>query len=142
MKQIAKLSPEQIDQAWEFARPIEGENPDQVRHDFVGARIHRDKYNCDDPYGWVVEYILNEKFLEDYATIDADVFCATNVRVLYFKNQLKNANNSVREVVASYINQNEQNVRQYLAPVYLLSREQLNVLKEIYGLSDEIINLL
>lgn len=142
MRKIAELTLEQIDQAWELAFPIKGEDPDEVRHDLVGARIHRQKYNLEEEYGWVVEYILNEKFLEDYATTNADIFCKANIRVLYFKNHLKNANNSIREVVGSYIDQNKQNVKQDIAFVYLLSPKHLNVLKEIYGLSNEIINSL
>lgn len=142
MRQIAELTQKQIDQAWELAFPIKGEDPDEVRYDLVGARIHRKKYNLEEEYGWVVEYILDEKFLEDYATTNADIFCKANIRVLYFKNHLKNAHNSIREVVGSYIDQNGHNVKQPIAPVYLLSKKHLNVLKDIYGLSNEIINSL
>ena len=142
MKKIAELTLEQIDQAWELALPVDGEDPNEVRHDFMGARIHRKKYNFEEEYGWVVEYILNEKFLEKYSTTEADIFCEANIRVLYFKNHLKNAHNSIREVVGSYIDQNGHNVKQPIAPVYLLSQKHLNVLKDIYGLSNEIINSL
>lgn len=41
MRKIAELTLEQIDQAWELALPVEGEDPNEVRRDFVGARIHR-----------------------------------------------------------------------------------------------------
>lgn len=142
MRQIAELSPEQIDQAWEFAIPIEGENPDLVRHDFAGARIHKDKYNVEEEYGWVVEYILNEKFLEDYATTNADIFCKANIRVLYFKNHLKNANNFIGEIAEWYMDNGEYNTKQPIAWVYSLTKEQKDELKEIFGLSDEILNLL
>lgn len=142
MRKIAELTLEQIDQAWEFAILIEGENPDLVRHDFAGARIHKDKYNVDDPYGWYVEYIFSKEFLEKHATTEASVFCKANVRVLYFKNLIKNANNPVRELVCSYIDQNGYNVKQPIAPVYVLSPEHLKELTDIYGLSFEIINSL
>lgn len=142
MRQIAELSPEQIDQAWEFAIPIEGENPDLVRHDFAGARIHKDKYNVEEEYGWVVEYILNEKFLDKYSTTLADIFCEGNVRVLYYKNSIKNAYNSSSEIVSGYTDQNGHNVKQSLAPVLILSPEHLKVLKDIYGLSNKSINTL
>lgn len=44
-KQLATdLSKEQINQVWEFADIIDDENPNEVRKDFLGARIHRDEY--------------------------------------------------------------------------------------------------
>lgn len=142
MRQIAELTPGQIDQAWELAFPIKGEDPDEVRHDFMGARIHRQKYNLEEEYGWVVEYILNEKFLEDYATTNADIFCKANIRVLYFKNHLKNANNFIGEIAEWYMDNGEYNTKQPIAWVYSLTKEQKDELKEIFGLSDEIINSL
>lgn len=142
MRQIAELTQKQIDQAWELAFPIKGEDPDEVRYDLVGARIHRKKYNLEEEYGWVVEYILDEKFLEDYATTNADIFCKANIRVLYFKNHLKNANNFIGEIAEWYMDNGEYNTKQPIAWVYSLTNEHKDELKEIFGLSDEIINSL
>ena len=142
MRQIAELTPGQIDQAWELALPVEGEDPNEVRHDFMGARIHRDKYSLEEEYGWVVEYIFNERFLEDYATTDANIFCEANIRVLSFKNHLKNANNSTQEITDWYIDNGGYNTKQPLAWVYSLTEEHINKLKKIFGLTDESINLL
>ena len=74
MKTLAQLTPEQEEVAWTFAKPIPSEDPNKVRQDFLGARIHRDEYNKDAPYGWVVEYVLNHNFLNDYSNIEADIF--------------------------------------------------------------------
>ena len=59
-----------------------------------------------------------------------------------FNYLIKNANNPVRELVCSYIDQNGYNVKQPIAPVYVLSPEHLKELTDIYGLSFEIINSL
>jgi hypothetical protein len=93
MKTLAQLTSEQVDMAWTFAKPIPNEDSNEVRQDFLGALIHRDKYNVDDPYGWIVEYILDEEFLRKHSKTGADIFCEANVRVLFVGNYEKNKNN-------------------------------------------------
>lgn len=142
MKQKAILTQDQVAQAWTFAQSIEGENQDKVRHDFMGARIHREKYNVDDPYGWIVEYILDEEFLRKYSKTGADIFCEANVRVLFFGNWVENTDSSIREVADWFRDESGCNIKQYVAFFHPLTPNQKEQLKLIYGLSDEIITSL
>lgn len=142
MKQKAILTQDQVAQAWTFAQSIKGENQDKVRHDFMGARIHRDKYDVDDPYGWVVEYILNEEFLKKHSTTSADIFCKANVRVLFIGNWVENTDSSIREVADWFRDECGCNIKQYVAFFHPLTPNQKEQLKLIYGLSDEIITSL
>ena len=95
MKQKADLTLAQIQQAWNFAETINEEYDNFERKDFLGAYIHKDQYNQDTEFGWCVEYILDQEFLNQYSTTDADIFCEANVRVLFIRNHLQNINEGV-----------------------------------------------
>jgi hypothetical protein len=142
MRKIAELTDEQVAQAWTFAQSIKGENQDKVRHDYMGARIHRDKYNVDDPYGWIVEYILDEEFLRKHSKTGADIFCEANVRILFFGNWVENTDSSIREVADWFRDECGCNIKQYVAFFHPLTPNQKEQLQLIYGLSDEIITSL
>mgnify|MGYP003294461490 CR=1 FL=1 len=142
MKQIAQLTPEQIELAWTFAKPIPNEDPNKVRQDFLGARIYKNKYNVDDPYGWVAEYVLNHNFLRDHSNTDEDIFCEANVRVLFIGNYEKNKNYKIGYYEGAYMDECEVNRKQYVCAVYHLSPFGKEELQKTYGLTDDSMNLL
>ena len=88
MKQKADLTLEQVELAWNFANIVENVDSSCVRQDFLGAYIHKDQYNQDTEFGWCVEYILNQEFLNEHSTTGANIFCEANVRVLFIRNHL------------------------------------------------------
>ena len=142
MKQIAQLTPEQVELAWTFAKPIPNEDPNKVRQDFLGARIHRDEYNKDVPYGWVAEYILSHNFLNEYSSIEADIFCEANVRVLFVGNYEKNKNNKIGYYEGAYMEECNVNRKQYVCAVYHLSQFGKEELHKTYGLTDDAMAIL
>ena len=86
-KQLATdLSEEQINQAWEFADILDEDNPNEVRKDFLGARVHRDEYGKNTDFGWYVEYVLDQEFLDNNSTTGAVIFCEANIRITRWRN--------------------------------------------------------
>lgn len=142
MKTLAQLTPEQEEVAWTFAKPIPSEDPNKVRQDFLGARIHRDEYNKDAPYGWVAEYVLNHNFLNDYSNIEADIFCEANVRVLFVGNYEKNKNYRIGYYEGAYMAECSVNRKQYACAVYHLSPFGKEELQKTYGLTDDAMAIL
>ncbi|HOK46564.1 MAG TPA: HNH endonuclease signature motif containing protein [Bryobacteraceae bacterium] len=47
---------EQIEHAWENAKPIRGQNPDVWRRDVEGNKIRRGSYGTQGEYGWEVDH--------------------------------------------------------------------------------------
>lgn len=48
---------DQIDKAWNNAKPLRGENPDKYRQDSYGNKIHRNSFGKDSNMGWEVDHI-------------------------------------------------------------------------------------
>lgn len=142
MKTLAQLTSEQVEVAWTFAKPIPNEDSNEVRQDFLGALIHRDKYNVDDPYGWIVEYILDEEFLSKHSKTGADIFCEANVRVLFIGNYEKNKNNRIGYYEGAYMAECNVNRKQYVCAVYHLSQFGKEELQKNYGLTDDVMAIL
>lgn len=142
MKQKADLTLAQIQQAWNFAETINEEYDNFERKDFLGAYIHKDQYNQDTEFGWCVEYILDQEFLNQYSTTDADIFCEANVRVLFFKNFKENLINKRGEysVFYKYENIYQSNRLQSQRQISYITQENIDILKKTYGLPDEVIN--
>lgn len=68
---------------WNKASKIEGLNPAVFRKDSCGALIMRDKYDMQNPFGWVVDHIF-PKSLGGNDDID-------NLRALHYQNNLSKA---------------------------------------------------
>ncbi|MDA8333673.1 MAG: HNH endonuclease [Peptococcaceae bacterium] len=49
-------SQKNVDQAWEKAIPIPGENPDVWRKDSYGNTIRRSSYRTQGDYGWELDH--------------------------------------------------------------------------------------
>jgi 5-methylcytosine-specific restriction endonuclease McrA len=49
-------SQKEIDNAWEKAKPINGENPDVYRKDTYGNTIRKPSYGTQGEYGWEVDH--------------------------------------------------------------------------------------
>lgn len=49
---------DQIDKAWENAKPIRGEDSDEYRQDPYGNKISRDSFGENSEMGWEVDHIL------------------------------------------------------------------------------------
>ena len=49
-------SKKQIDQAWDKAKPIRGENPDTWRKDDFGNKIRKGSYGTKGEYGWELDH--------------------------------------------------------------------------------------
>ena len=140
-KQLAtELSEEQINQAWEFADIIDDENPNEVRKDFLGARVHRDEYGKNSDFGWYIEYVLDQDFLNKYSTTGADIFCEANVRVLFAKNYLANLEKPIGKYDVMYRYENKHNEHQCPHQISTITLGCVEKLKEIYGLYEEDIN--
>lgn len=48
---------EQVDKAWNNAKPIRGEDPDIYRQDPYGNKIHKNSYGKNSQMGWEVDHI-------------------------------------------------------------------------------------
>ena len=138
-KQIAHLTPEQIEQAWQFADKIEGEDEDVVRKDCLGAKICKKEYGTNAEYGWYVEYVLDQEFIDKYSTTHADIFCEANIRVLFKDNYLANKNRPVGNFDVYYRYEDSYNKLQPIRQPSDISIECIEALKETYGLSDTVI---
>lgn len=139
-KQLATdLSEEQINQIWELADIIDDENPNEVRRDFLGARIHRDEYGKNTDFGWYIEYVLDQDFLNKYSTTGADIFCEANVRVLFAKNYLANIEQPVGRFYVYNRYEDNYNKPQKIQQKSDILPECIEALKKIYGLTDEVI---
>ena len=143
MKQKADLTLAQIQQAWNFAETINEEYDNFERKDFLGAYIHKDQYNQDTEFGWCVEYILNQEFLNEHSTTGANIFCEANVRVLFIKNHLQNINNPIGEFYDyyEYDDNYKCNRFQEIRQQSNITQEGIDELKQTYGLSDEVISM-
>ena len=140
-KQLATdLSEEQINQVWQFADIIDDENPNEVRKDFLGARVHRDEYGKNTDFGWYIEYVLDQDFLNKYSTTGADIFCEANVRVLFAKNYLANLEKPIGKFDVMYRYENKHNEHQCPHQSSTITSGCVEKLKEIYGLYEEDIN--
>lgn len=140
MKQIALLTPNQIEQAWQFADRIEGEDEQVVRKDCLGAKISKKEYGKNTEYGWYVEYVLGQEFLDNYSTTGADMFCEANVRVLFAKNYLANLEKPIGKFDVMYRYENKHNEHQCPHQSSTITSGCVEKLKEIYGLYEEDIN--
>lgn len=143
MKQKATLTTVEQQLAWSFAEIIEGEDANCVRKDFLGAYIHRNDYNKNTDFGWCVEYILDQNFLNEHSTTHANIFCRANVRVLFIKNHLQNINNPIGEFYDyyEYDDNYKCNRFQEIRQQSNITQEGIDELKQTYGLSDEVISM-
>ncbi len=48
---------DQIDKAWDNAKPIRGEDSDNYRQDPYGNKIHKDSFGKNSQMGWEVDHI-------------------------------------------------------------------------------------
>lgn len=79
------LTKEQIVQAWNWCKLIDGQDGKYIRQDALGAVIKYRDYDHNTEYGWCVEYLLSPTFLESNGIL-TNAFCEENVRVLFVKN--------------------------------------------------------
>ena len=57
---MANFSDEKIQNIWEKASEVNGQNPNEWRQDVCGAWINRELYGKDKEYGWGVDHIYPE----------------------------------------------------------------------------------
>lgn len=53
---MANFSQNQIDQVWNKASIITGENPNVWRQDTCGAWINKESYGTEDKFGWEIDH--------------------------------------------------------------------------------------
>ena len=51
------MTNKKIDQAWEEAKPICGQNPDVFRRDSDGNKIRKASYGTRGEYGWELDHV-------------------------------------------------------------------------------------
>ncbi len=51
---------DQIDKAWNSAKPVRGKDPDKYRQDPYGSLMRRESYGKDSELGWEVDHIVPE----------------------------------------------------------------------------------
>lgn len=141
MKQVAHLSEDQIEQVWQFADIIEGEDFNLVRRDCLGAKISKKEYGKNSEYGWYVEYVLDQEFIDKYSTTHANVFCKANSRILHKENYLANKYKPVGVYDVYYTYEDGCNKCKLIHQTSTISNECIDKLKNIYGLSDNVIKL-
>lgn len=127
----------QIQQAWDWAAEIDGKDSNKFKHDLLGAEIHFDKYNIDDLFGWCIEYIISPQTLAKYGINNISPFCPENVITLFVGNADFNKNNPQGEYAAKYVYEHGRNKDQFVQWIYRLSKDGINNLQKIFGLTDE-----
>jgi len=56
MEVVNMASKKKIDQAWEKAKPIRGQNPVVLRKDPFGNKIRKQSYGTHGEYGWELDH--------------------------------------------------------------------------------------
>lgn len=138
MKKIAELTNEQIERAWALAKNIDEEGvSDNLKSDFLGARIKKDDYNKATEFGWVVEYVLDKDFLDKYSTIDADIFCPENVRVISYFNHSENKYEPKGVYTQKIFWDSGNNLYHKIYNIAYIADSCVDALKEIFGLPED-----
>jgi hypothetical protein len=55
---MANFTETVIDNVWQEANEVKGDNGNEFRQDCAGARIQKDKYGQEGDYGWEIDHIL------------------------------------------------------------------------------------
>lgn len=143
MKKIAELTNEQIEKAWALAENIDEEGVnDTLKCDFLGARIKKEDYNKCTEFGWVVEYVLDKDFLDKYSTIDADIFCPENVRVISYLNYSENKYEPQGVYAQKIYWEHSRNLYHKIYSVSYIADSCVDALKEIFGLPEDCLSAL
>lgn len=78
---------EQLDAIWARGIPVDGYDPNIIRHDACGAWILRSSYNEEgSEYGWEVDHICPKALLSKRGIEDALIDNEENLRPLHWKN--------------------------------------------------------
>lgn len=80
-------SEEQIQAAWDRAKPEEGYDKSRFRKDACGAWIIRDKYgDTDSLYGWVIDHVIPQALLREKGYSQEMIDNPINLRALQHDN--------------------------------------------------------
>lgn len=74
---------------WRKAKPVDGEDKNEVRRDASGAIIHYSDYkNRDSDYGWEIDHIYPKSLLEDANVPENMIDDPRNLRPMNWKNNV------------------------------------------------------
>lgn len=81
------FSDQQIQEAWNHARVVEGYDQSRFRKDACGAWIIRDKYrDTDSLYGWVIDHVVPQSLLREKGISEPMIDNSLNLRALQHEN--------------------------------------------------------
>ena len=140
------LTKQQIVQAWNWCKLIDGQDGRFIRQDALGAVIKYTDYDSDTEYGWCIEYLLSPTFLESKG-ISTNSFCEENVRVLFLKNYNANIDAPVGKYRIHYTASDNRtaencpiNESRFAWQESSITDDGKIALQNIFGLSDDLMH--
>lgn len=123
---------EQIQSAWDRAKPEEGYDKNRFRKDACGAWIIRDKYgDTDSLYGWVIDHVVPQSLLREKGFSQEMIDNPDNLRALQHEN-----NNSKGDDYPSYTavvtSKNSENIKEW--SFLQVNEKKQKTLNELYHL--------
>lgn len=139
-----QLTDQQIEQVWNFAKTIDGKDPQTIRQDILGAIIHKKDYNNGNTdFGWCAEYVLSPTLLESYNIPSEHAFCEENIRVLHVRNYYANTDEPIGHYKALYRPQFDSDSYNRWQKAWQISDiipEGIEMLQQKFNLSDELVH--